>query len=38
MEVMEGELDLSLDNILWDSYFYIEANCIEIVTPTPMMF
>ena len=38
MEAMKGDLDLSLDNILWNSYFYIKSNCIDVVTPAPTMF
>ena len=38
MEAMKGELDLSPDYTLWNSYFDIKANCIEVVTPAPTMF
>ena len=38
MEVTKGELDLSPDNILWNSYFTIKADCIEVLTPAPKLF
>ena len=38
MEAMNGELDLSPDNILWNSYFDIKANCIEVVMPASKLF